>query len=122
MRDIGHFDFGSIHKPIRFPGFDAERHDPNTGDYWMNYWIHVFTHILENRERCIFVLQDDLRAAPQKTMIRLCDGLGIAPGRLGFESYFHAKPDTADTSVYSRGLFDEASGIYRRIVDLAAEA
>src|SRR5690606_32429756 len=32
MRDIGHFEFGQIHKPIQFPGFKLEQYDLNSPD------------------------------------------------------------------------------------------
>jgi hypothetical protein len=77
MRDIGHFEFGLIHKPIRFPGFDADRHDPETGDYWLHYWIHACREVLEHRADCILVSQDGLRSSPQETMTTLCDALDL---------------------------------------------
>lgn len=115
MRDIGHFEFGLIHKPIRFHGFDAQGHDPETADYWLNYWVHAFREILEHRDNCIFVSQDDLRSSPQGTMTKLCDALELPPGPLAFGSYFRSSPDESRTDLYDRRLYDEAAALYREL-------
>ncbi|MTJ04475.1 MAG: sulfotransferase [Sediminimonas qiaohouensis] len=115
MRDIGHFEFGKIHKPILFPGFSPGRYDNANGDYWMYYWIQAFRHVLTRRDDCIFVLQDDLRAAPQATMSRLCGALDIAPGGLKFDRYFRSEPDVAKAGDFSPGIYDDACDIYDQI-------
>ncbi len=119
MRDIGHFEFGLIHKPIQFAGFEAGRHDPDSHDYWLDYWVHAFRDILRHRDRCIFVLQDDLRAAPQQTMTQLCAALDLAPGRVNFTSHFRATPDRSPTGLYDQQLYAEAAALYREIETLA---
>ena len=119
MRDIGHFEFGRINKPIQFPDFDAKSYDPVTGDYWMNYWIHAFRQILEHSDSCIFVLQDDLRSSPQATMTTLCDALDLAKGPLQFAAYFHSSPDQSRTDLYNQRLYEEAAKLYREFEGLA---
>jgi len=113
MRDIGHFEFGLLHKPIRFPGFDAKAYDPATDDYWLNYWIHSFRFILEHGDICTFVLQDDLRSAPQETMQALCDRLDVAHDGMDFTSYYRPTPDKSRTDLYDPALYDEAADLYR---------
>lgn len=119
MRDIGHFEFGQIHKPIQFPGFEAERYDPTTGDYWLDYWIHAFHEILLHSDKCIFVLQDDLRTSPQTTMKALCSALDLAHGSLQFTAYFRSVPDETRTDLYNQRLYKEASELYRVFEELA---
>ena len=36
------FQFGALHKPLQFPGFEEDRYDPVTGDYWLHYWTQAF--------------------------------------------------------------------------------
>jgi hypothetical protein len=115
MRDIGHFEFGQIHKPFQFPGFDAEIYDPAIGDYWLNYWIHAFREILEHSDSCIFVLQDDLRSSPQVTMTTLCSALDLAQGPLQFATYFRSSPDQSRTDLYNQRLYEEAEELYREL-------
>jgi hypothetical protein len=119
MRDLGHFEFGVIHKPIEFPGFDPDRYDPTTGDYWLNYWIHAFREILRQSGGCVLVSQDDLRAAPQETMRALCDELGLEPTPLPFADYFRSSPDEWPTDGYDPRLHAEAAELHRELEALA---
>ena len=119
MRDIGHFEFGRIHRPIRFAGFDPEAHDPESGDYWLNYWIHTFREVLAHRATCLLVTQDVLRSSPQETMTSLCDALGLSSSSSSFASYFRSRPDEARTDVYDATLHDEATDLYRELEALA---
>jgi hypothetical protein len=47
MNDIGHFEFGRLHRPILFDGMKEviASHDPATLDYWLAYWIVAYGHI-----------------------------------------------------------------------------
>jgi len=113
MRDIGHFEFGRIHKPFAFPGFDAGNYDPATPDYWLAYWIAAFTEVRNHVGHCYFVHQDSLRSAPQDTIIRLCDELAIPCDGMNFSSYFRSGPDQASSDQYDPMLLDEAASLYR---------
>lgn len=115
MRDIGHFEFGQLHRPIRFPGFDAGIHDPETADYWLDYWIHAFREVLEHSADCILISQDGLRSSPEETMTSLCDALDLPQAHLPFASYFRSSPDEAPTDVYDPGLYAEAADLYREL-------
>ncbi len=122
MRDLGHFEFGRIHRPILFPGFDPGRHDPATGDYWLDYWIHTFREVLAHADRCVLVAQDDLRAAPQETMRALCDELALPGAARPFADYFRPGRDEASTDGYDPRLLDEAMDVYRELASLTVGA
>ena len=47
MDDLGHFEFGSGHRPIRFPTFTPSAHDPRSADYWLAYWEAAYRHVLD---------------------------------------------------------------------------
>jgi hypothetical protein len=119
MRDLGHFEFGLIHTPIAFPGFDPERYDPSTGDYWLNYWVHAFREVLQHSSTCVLVSQDDLRSAPEQTMRALCDELGLNPAPLHFATYFRSSPDESPTDGYDPRLYAEAAELHRELESLA---
>lgn len=119
MRDIGHFEFGLIHKPIEFPGFDPERHDPATDDYWLDYWIHAFRTVLDHSEACILVAQDDLRSTPDQTMTTLCDELELKRVPGGFATYFLSTADESPSDRYDPQLRREAAYLYRELSELA---
>ena len=119
MRDIGHFEFGQIFKPFDFPGFDVNRFEPKEHNFWLNYWVHTFGYILEHQENCIFVLQDELRASPEKTMAALCELLEISPGSSEFATYFRADADESSVEPYDRKLFSQANALYRKVANVA---
>jgi hypothetical protein len=55
MRDIGHFEFGALHRPLAFdPGLLAPYalDDPN---YWLAYWISAFEHVSRHAESLLIV-------------------------------------------------------------------
>jgi hypothetical protein len=115
MRDIGHFEFGLIHTPMAFPGFDADRYDPATGDYWLHYWIQAFREVLEHGDDCVLVTQDDLRSAPLETMASLCGAVGLDADPRQFAGQFRSTPDQAPTSDFDPRLHDEATELYREL-------
>jgi hypothetical protein len=65
MEDIGHLEFGALHRPILFEGMTEvrERHDPKTIDYWLAYWNVAFRHILGHRDGIILVSYEQLCAS-----------------------------------------------------------
>lgn len=115
MRDIGHFEFGEIHKPIDFKGFSPDQYDPDTPDYWLAYWIAAFENVLSCADACIFVTQDDLRAAPEETMAALCEQLELPTGDMTFSDYFRSTPDTSPVDVYDPELYEKARKLYDRL-------
>ncbi|WP_375687576.1 sulfotransferase [Pseudooceanicola sp. LIPI14-2-Ac024] len=119
MRDIGHFEFGQIFKPLLFPGVRDNAHDPFSGDYWLQYWIDAFDHVAKHADDCIFVLQDDLRADPQDTMDDLCARLGLNTGTMSFAGYFHSKPDNPMSDLFSPALHQKATVLYDRLRAMA---
>jgi hypothetical protein len=120
MADIGHYEFGQIHRPVRFPGFDPARHDTDSGDYWLQYWIAAFREVLAQAGSCRFVFQDDLRARPQETMAGLCRALDVESGGAEFSGYFRAGPDRTPPDLFAPDLLAEAEAVYAGLVDAAA--
>ena len=116
MRDIGHFEFGKIHKPILFPGFVQGRYDVETGDYWLDYWIHAFREVLKYVDHCLLVSQDDIRSSPQATMQALCKALEVEPGPLEFRTYFRSAEDRSPTNLFSPQLYEEAHELYQTLL------
>lgn len=56
MEDIGHYEFGALHKPFAFewPSEAPVGLGPDTVDYWLAYWISAFEY-LAGREGVEFV-------------------------------------------------------------------
>lgn len=111
MRDIGHFEFGALHRPIAFDGVEpgADTADP---DYWLRYWIAAFRALLPVVGRCHVVTQDALRAHPQATMQALAARLKLDTGGLDFTRHFRPVPDTAPEGLFDPDLLEEAETLY----------
>jgi hypothetical protein len=79
MADLGHYEFGDVHRPIRFPGLDAlvANRDPLTIDYWLSYWVAAFEHVLLHRDSVIVVSYEDACAEPTRAVEAICARLGI---------------------------------------------
>ncbi len=117
MRDIGHYEFGLLHKPFLFPGFEVGRYDPVDISYWLYYWVCAFKFVLSYRQNCLFVVQDELREDPSKAMGRLLSTLQLTARPEGYSGYFHSSPDVSSAAIGSGPLHEEAQEIYRRLLD-----
>jgi hypothetical protein len=112
MRDIGHFEFGRLHKPILFPGFVPDLYDTMSEDYWLNYWVKAFEYVLQFKTECSLVFQDDLRATPQDTMLRICGCVDINSNAEMFSGFFHDHPENIDGESFAPKLLQDAEQIY----------
>lgn len=115
MRDIGHFEFGLIHRPLAFPGFDAARYELDSEDYWLHYWICAFREVLASGEDLLIVTQDELRRDPQASMAALCAAIGLDPGGTDFTRHFRPGPDIAPTQGFDPALLAEARALYAEL-------
>jgi hypothetical protein len=120
MDDIGHLEFGALHRPIRFAGMREirDRYHPETIDYWLAYWIVAFTHVLRHRERITLVSYAELcqaGAAGVRTLAMALDVPGEMlegiPGADLHEPRSH-RPETLPTDP---ALLDEAEALHQRL-------
>jgi hypothetical protein len=79
MADLGHYEFGDVHRPIAFPGLEALTggRDPLDIDYWVGYWIAAFEHVLEHRDRVIVVSYEHACADPERALTAVCQRLEV---------------------------------------------
>ena len=117
MRDIGHLEFGSLHRPVAFAGM-AERVaglGPNGPGYWLAYWISAYICVADHADDLIIVPETALQTKSQSTMLAICAELGLEVADIDFSHHFKAIAPRADTSVYDRELLDEAMEIYSHL-------
>jgi hypothetical protein len=119
MRDIGHLEFGLLHTPIAFNGFDHSAHNPDSPDYWLAYWLAAFREVRENLHNCQIILQDDLRFNANCCIRHLLSRLGFDAGEQDFTPYFRSGPDETDESVFSTDLLEAAESLYAEIAEKA---
>lgn len=79
MADIGHYEFGGLHRPIAFPGLEEliAGRDPSTIDYWLAYWIAAFDHVLSRHDLITVVSYEALCANPRRELAELSARLEI---------------------------------------------
>jgi len=120
MDDIGHLEFGALHRPIRFQGMRQirERYHPETIDYWLAYWIVAFTHVLRYRESITLVSYGELCRAGAAGVRALATDLDV-PGEMleGITSADLHEPRShrPDTLPTDRALLDEAEDLHQRL-------
>ncbi len=112
MRDIGHLEFGLLHTPIAFGGFNRTVYSPDSPDYWLAYWIAAFSEVLANIDFCHVVLQDDLRSNANSCMHHLLAKLSLDTNARDFAPYFRCEADETDRSVFSPSLLAVAESLY----------
>jgi sulfotransferase family protein len=85
MADLGHYEFGAVHRPIRFPNLDEliANRDPLTIDYWLAYWIAGFEHVLLHRNNVIVVSYEASCTDPARTVEAICARLDVDDEGLG---------------------------------------
>lgn len=124
MADIGHFEFGALHRPILFPGFAEARRGlaPDGIDYWLAYWIAAFRYLLSQRAHLSFLSYDELCAGGAPAIAGLCRRLGVdAQGRESELAREFRAPTSHDSVAESAapGLREEATALHASLAALA---
>ncbi len=112
MFDIGHDEFGLIHRPIAFETFDPGHLNLDQPDYWLKYWMAAFNEVKEHGFDGYIVTQDALRSQPNKTMNALCTELDLEPEEMDFRGYFRTEPDLEPVELFSDVLYRNANALY----------
>lgn len=104
---LAHHEFGSDHRPFRFPGAEAGHGDPEGAHYWIDLWTRVYSHLLDayaQHHRVRFVCYEDL-CASSAAWVELRRRIDLEPDvGHGFEDRpgLGAVPDDAATALYER--------------------
>lgn len=121
MHDIGHLEFGDLHRAIQFPGL-AERlagYSAETLDYWLVYWIAAFEYVKARRDRLIVVSHDEVCNRGVETTERLFRELGIDAQNRQADVAAFFKPEAGREREYpahAAGLRAEAEALYNSFV------
>ncbi len=121
MRDIGHLEFGALHRPIAFPGQGENPYSLTDVNYWLFYWITAFQEISKHQEKCTFITQDSLRAKPQETIHALATHLELDVRGLDFRGFFRSSADNCEISGFDLELLADARAIYIELAQQAIE-
>jgi hypothetical protein len=120
MEDIGHLEFGALHRPIRFPGMDivGGRHTAESLDYWIAYWIAAFAHILRHAGSVVLVCYERLCQAGSGGIQAIAAHLDLPQDAIQeFEGAELRAPRAYgdDTAPDDQSLVREANELYRQL-------
>jgi hypothetical protein len=118
MQDIGHFEFGQLHRPIRFGR--PLTGDSETIEYWLQYWISAFEPVLATQAGVELVSFEQLCAGGGSAFDRLAARVGIDPASYGDDiaALFRAPPDYhAVIEVRDATLQDQAAALHRQLLE-----
>lgn len=81
MADLGHYEFGVLHRPIRFAGLDdlVRGLGSDSLDYWLAYWIAAFEHVLAGDDAVVLLRYEEFAASGAEGLAALCERCGLAP-------------------------------------------
>ena len=78
MNMLSHYEFGKNHKPAFLSQYNSS-YDPNNINYWLEYWIMVYSKILENigHKDLNFLSFETLNQFPDKVIVNILNSLKI---------------------------------------------
>ncbi len=118
MADIGHFEFGALHRPILFEGLDdlRSRHGPGQLEYWIGYWIAAFRH-LAGQDGVTFLDYARFCHDGRGNFLRLCEEIGLAADPACVREaarQIRQQPEPKPPDAGLEGL-DEARGLFETL-------
>jgi hypothetical protein len=117
MEDIGHLEFGELHRPIRFDCTDAllDGYRPDSLDYWIAYWVAAFDHIIRHKDEVILVSYERSCEDGLGAMRALTDCLHVEQaGPLEAAGALFKAPTRygVDVEVQDKDLLDRAQALH----------
>jgi hypothetical protein len=121
MADVGHYEFGGLHRPIQFPGLAPGIEGLSTGslDYWIAYWIAAFEFLSEQANVC-FLSYERLCERPAEEFPRLCKQLELnltTEEIAAAACVFRAAPAARmKEHVAGQELIDRSNNVYKKLL------
>mgnify|MGYP000856979107 CR=1 FL=1 len=118
MTWLAHHEFGSDHRPFRFPGDTLTYRNRDNLDYWMELWIHTYEWLLGNAPASVvFQGYEDLCANPDEAWSRLAAFAEIPGDVVGAEK-ITLRCRTVDGPI-DAGLKRHGEQVYAGLVERA---
>lgn len=115
---LGHHEFGSGHKPFRFPSDPPPTHtDPHEIDYWLHHWTAAYRWALKHRKLGLdFVCYERLCEHPRSVLNAALERADRPPygGDTGIAGRAPADSVHGDCDP---GLLDQAGAVYRVLLE-----
>ena len=122
MADIGHFEFGALHRPIAFPGLAelTKGRNPRRLDYWLAYWIAAFDHIAARREQLAVVSYEAACAGGTAAMAAICASLDLSDApETSAPSFRPPAPARAQAGDVDPALRERAEALHETLMQAA---
>lgn len=126
MHDIGHFEFGQLHRPICFNTDGKSQHvtvgGPETLDYWLAYWIDAFGHIVAQREHVMLLSYEKACTHGAATLEVLAEKIdqGFASIIADSTSIFRAPPKyEKESEIHNRNTLECANALHRQLLEMS---
>lgn len=120
MGDIGHYEFGALHRPILFPGLAEATAglSPADLDYWLGYWIAAFEHLRGLDAGIHFVSHERQCNEGRPELERLCALIGLDPGAAidAVAGEFRPVPERPIAHDLPPGRLERARALYTDLV------
>jgi hypothetical protein len=122
MADIGHYEFGALHRPIDFPGMASvrERHEPDRLDYWVGYWASAFEALLDSSTDLVFLSYERMCARGAPALKAVEDSLRLeADALVDSMAGSLRSPRTYEVEdlLSDGGLLERALSVHERLVE-----
>lgn len=121
MEDIGHYEFGSLHRPF---GFDrlaelTASRQPQSPDYWLAYWIAAFEQITRTAGHTVIVPYEKLCANGADALASLCEKIGLGTGQALADAASQIRPVKlrADADSFDPVLVRQARDIHQHLLE-----
>jgi hypothetical protein len=121
MADLGHFEFGDLHRPIAFPEIDTiiSNRAPQEIDYWLAYWIAAFEYVLARRDNVQLVSYEATCSGGRRALADICTYLEIfEEGMVDvIAKVFHSpSPRRCEKTDVDPVLLERAEGLHKALV------
>ena len=123
MADIGHYEFGILHRPIQFPELKLliTGLNPELLDYWIAYWIAAFEYLAEQSD-IVFLSYENLCQAPYQSLNKLCQQIELQARTEEIEaaaSIIKAPPASRKPEhTCDQVLTERANNLYQKLLSL----
>tara|TARA_R110002074_G_scaffold145034_1_gene293185 strand:+ start:53774 stop:54859 length:1086 start_codon:yes stop_codon:yes gene_type:complete len=124
MRDIGHYEFGKLHRPIDFNGdlISTEKDETLSISYWLNYVTKALEHISKKKDQIIPFYYDDACLHPKTQLIQLLDRIQLDYSRTELataaEMFHQPKAYETEKLDIPQALHEKAYTFYNNILDI----
>jgi len=121
MDDIGHLEFGALHRPLDFPGMEEVRgkHSLDSLGYWVGYWVTAFDHVLARCDKVILMSYEQSCANGAAALQALAGALHVDQAALASldGDVFRGPRSYEDRADVDPELRERALDTYRRLLD-----